>query len=103
MMTEMTAIERVQATIRCEKPDHVPVIPMLGFFHARYKGVSIDKFVMDQDLDRDLAIEVFNEFGGWDMVFASTAVTEFAFALTLPMRLKMPGRELPPELDLAVR
>jgi uroporphyrinogen-III decarboxylase len=96
-MTEMTAIERVQTTIRCEKPDHVPVIPMLGFFHARYKGVSIDKFVMDQDLDRDLAIEVFNEFGGWDMVFASTAVTEFAFALTLPMRLKMPGRELPPD------
>lgn len=96
-MTEMTARERVQATIRCEKAGHVPIIPMLGFFDARYKGVSLDKFVMDEDLARDLAIEVFNEFGGWDMVFASTAVTEFAFALTLPMRLKMPGRELPPD------
>lgn len=96
-MAALTAIERIQAAIRCEKTDHVPIIPMLGFFLARYKGVRIDRFINDRDLERDLAIEVFNEFGGWDMVFASTAVTEFAFALTLPMRMKVPGRELPPD------
>jgi hypothetical protein len=94
-MTEMTPIERVQAAIRCEIPDRIPIIPMMGFFCARYKGVTMAKYINDWDLARDLAIEVFNEFGGWDYVYASTSVTDFAFALTLPMRLKLPGRELP--------
>jgi uroporphyrinogen-III decarboxylase len=94
-MAEMNAIDRVQAAIRCEKPDCVPIIPMMDFFCARYKGVKLEDYINDWDLARDLAIEVFKEFGGWDYVFASTSVTEFAFALTLPIRLKVPGRELP--------
>jgi uroporphyrinogen-III decarboxylase len=96
-MPEMTGIERIQAAIRCEKPDRVPIVPMIGFFCARYKGVPIVEYVNDQDLARDLLIQVFNEFGPWDAVYASTAVTDFAFALTLPMRLRLPGRELPPD------
>ena len=96
-MAEITALERLQATIRCEKPDRVPIVPMVDFFAARYKGVPIVNFINDQDLARNLVIEVFNEFGCWDSVFASTSVTDFAFSLTLPMRLKLPGRELPPD------
>ncbi len=41
-MAEMTALERIQTAIRCEKPDRVPIIPMMGFFCARYKGVTMD-------------------------------------------------------------
>ena len=96
-MSEMTGIERVKSAIRCEKPDRVPIIPMIGFFCARYKGVPIATYINDQDLARELEIEIFNEFGGWDAIFASTSVTDFAFSLTLPMRLKLPGRELPDE------
>lgn len=96
-MPEMTGIERIQAAIRCEQPDRVPIVPMIGFFCARYKGVPIVEYINDQDLARDLLIQVFNEFGPWDAVYASTAVTDFAFALTLPMRLRLPGRELPPD------
>lgn len=77
-MAEMTSIERIQAAIRCEKPDRVPIVPMIGFFCARYKGIKIENYIND-----------------WDAVYASTSVTEFAFALTLPMRLRLPGRELP--------
>jgi len=94
-MAEMLSIERIQAAIRCEKPDRVPIVPMIGFFCARYKGIKIENYINDWDLARDLAIQVFNEFGGWDAVYASTSVTEFAFALTLPVRLRLPGRELP--------
>ena len=57
-MPEMTGTERVQTAIRCEKPDRVPMIPMFGFFDARYKSVPLVDFVNDQDLARDLAIEV---------------------------------------------
>ncbi len=96
-MAKMTARERLEAAIRCDKPDRVPITPMLDFFCARYKGVSLEKFVNDNDLARDLLIQVFDEFGGWDATYQGTTLNEFAFALTLPMRLKMPGRELPPD------
>ena len=96
-MTEMTPRERLEAAIRCEKPDRVPISPMMDFFCARYKGVTQEKFVNDGDLGRDLLIQVFDEFGGWDATYAGSTLNQFAFALTLPMRLKVPGRELPPD------
>ena len=96
-MAEMTPRERLEAAIRCEKPDRVPICPMMDFFCARYKGVTLEKFVNDNDLGRELLIQVFDEFGGWDATYVGTTLNEFAFALTLPMRLKVPGRELPPD------
>ena len=96
-MAEMTHRERIEAAIRCEKPDRVPIAPMMDFFCARYKGVALDKFVNDNDLGRELLMQVFDEFGGWDATYQGTTLNEFAFALTLPMRLKIPGRELPPD------
>src|SRR3970040_1247054 len=97
-MTTMTPQERIQAVIRCEKPDHVPISPMMDSFCARYKGVKLEKFYTDNDLGRELLIQVFDEFGGWDATYQSTTLNEFAFALTLPMLLKVPGRELPSDM-----
>ncbi len=94
-MAERTPRERLEAAIRCEKPDRVPIIPMLDFFCARYKGVALEKFVTDNDLARDLIIQVWDEFGGWDATYFGTMLNQFAFALNVPMRLKLPGRELP--------
>jgi uroporphyrinogen-III decarboxylase len=97
-MTTMTHRERIGAAIRCEKPDRVPISPMLDFFCARYKGVMLDEFINDNDLGRNLLIQIFDEFGGWDATYQSTTLNEFAFGLTLPMRMKVPGRELPPDM-----
>ena len=94
-MAEMTPRERLEAAIRCEKPDRVPIIPMLDFFCARYKNMVLERFVTDGDVARDLTIQVFDEFGGWDGTYMGSGLNQFAFALNLPMRLKMPGRELP--------
>jgi hypothetical protein len=94
-MAEMTPRERIETTIRCEKPDRVPISPMLDFFCARYKGVVMEKFVNDNDLGRELLIQVWDEFGGWDATYQGTTLNQLAFALTLPMHLKLPGRELP--------
>jgi hypothetical protein len=43
-------------------------------------------------------IQIFDEFGGWDATYQSTTLNEFAFGLTLPMRMKVPGRELPRDM-----
>ncbi len=96
-MPEMTPRERLAAAIRCEKPDRVPISPILDFFCARYKGVVLEKFINDGDLGRDLLMQVWDEFGGWDATYNGSTLNQFAFALTLPMRLKVPGRELPPD------
>jgi hypothetical protein len=70
---------------------------MVDFFVARQKGVTLETFINDNDLARDLILEYFEESGGWDALFQSTTLNEFAFSLTLPMRLKVPGRELGPD------
>ncbi len=93
-MTEMTPRERLAAAIRCEKPDRVPICPSLDFFCARYKGVVMETFVNDGDLAREALMAVWDEFGGWDATYNGSGLNQFAFSLTLPMRLKVPGREL---------
>ncbi len=93
----MTSPQRIDAAIALEKPDRVPIIPMMDFFAARSKGVTMAKFINDNDLGRDLLEEVFDDLGGWDATFQGTTLNEFAFALTVPVRMKVPGRELPPD------
>ena len=96
-MAEMTALERIKTAIRCEQPDRVPIVPSVMFFAARYNGVPLAKFVEGGDLPRELIMQVFDDFGGWDAAYFSGGVTEVAFALNLPLKLKIPGRDLPPD------
>ena len=96
-MNEMTPRDRLDATIRCEKTDRVPICPSLDFFCARYKGLVLERFVNDGDAAREVLMQVWDEFGGWDATYNGSGLNQFAFALTLPMLLKVPGRELPPD------
>ncbi len=93
----MTPSERIDAAIALQPVDRVPVIPMMDFFCARYKGVPLATFIQDGDLGRDLLEQVFEEFGGWDATMMGTTLNEFAWTLTLLAPLKVPGRELAPD------
>jgi hypothetical protein len=93
----MTPFERIDAAIALQPVDRVPVVPMMDFFCARQKGVPLAKFINNGDMGRDLIEQIFHEYGGWDATFFGTALNEFAFSLTLLMRMKIPGRELPPD------
>jgi len=93
----MTPSERIDAAIALQPVDRVPVIPMMDFFCARYKGVPLATFIQDGDLGRDLLEQVFEEFGGWDATMMGTTLNEFAWTLTLLAPLKVPGRELGPD------
>ena len=46
---------------------------------------------------REAYMQVWDEFGGWDATYNGSGLNQFAFSLTLPMHLKVPGRELPPD------
>ena len=40
-MTSFPAKERIEAALRLEKPDRVPVVPTIDLFAGRYGGVPV--------------------------------------------------------------
>ena len=43
----MNARERIDAAIRLEKPDRVPVVPIIDIFAARYAGITQHEMLFD--------------------------------------------------------
>ncbi len=93
----MTPEERIDAAIALKPVDRVPVIPMMDFFCARQKGVTLEQMINDGDLGRDLLEQIFEEYGGWDETYFGTTLNEFAWTLTMFIPIKVPGRELLPD------
>ena len=91
----MTPLERVKTVISLKQPDRVPVIPMWDFFAARHAGLTMREFVEDEEKATQAEIQTFLDYGLRDLPFTSNPLTEFAFKLTIPLRMKLPGRELP--------
>ncbi|MBM3154829.1 MAG: hypothetical protein FJ008_05775 [Chloroflexi bacterium] len=95
----MTSMERVQAAINLEPVDHVPVLPLVTLFPARYKGMTNADAVRNPDLATRAIIEVFDEVGGWDgMVFSgyrAYLVPPKVSAVAMVPQILQPGRELP--------
>ena len=91
----MTPLERVKTVISLQQPDRVPVIPMWDFFAARHAGLTMREFIEDEEKATQAEIQTFLDYGLRDLPFTSNSLTEFAFKLTIPLRMKVPGRELP--------
>ena len=93
-MDEMTPRERIDAAIALQPVDRVPVIPLVDVFAARYQRVKLAEIVRDLDLARDVMIETFDDFGGWDAAFtAGGMVTDLGWGV-FAMSSKLPGYEL---------
>ena len=93
----MTRKERVDAAIALEKPDRVPVMPLMISFPIRHKGMTQAEAWRDLDKAFQATIDTFDELGGFD-ILAKTNIYwpmlggRFANA---PVRNLIPGRELP--------
>lgn len=94
-MDKMTHRERIDAAITLQPVDRVPVIPLMSFFCARQAGITMEAFLADGDLARDVLEEIFDKLGGWDATALGSGFNEFTFALAAPAPMKIPGRELP--------
>ena len=62
----MTRKERMLAAIRLERPDRIPVAPILGQFDLRQRGVSRAQFTGNIQAFYKAAGEVFDLLGGYD-------------------------------------
>jgi len=92
----MTSKERVEAALRLEKPDRVPIVPALMVAAASHlAGVSRAQVCADVNVAIDALLKVFDDFGGWDAIWQPVPDVPHLFQLILPMKIKVPGIDLP--------
>ena len=93
----MTPEQRLQSVIALGVPDRVPVAPMIYYFAARYANITMHELWSDP-AKYSLAIEkCFRELGPWDIYFPINPLNPSAYVFALPMKVKYPGVDLPPD------
>jgi len=93
----MTAEQRLQTVITLGMPDRVPVAPMIYYFAAPYAGITVYELWSDPK-KYDYAIDkCFTELGPWDIYYPINPISPEAYMFILPMKIKYPGIDLPPD------
>jgi len=98
-MTEdnlISRLARVQAAITLGTSDRTPVSLMMDYkFPCRHKGITQGEHFRNQTRGFHALLEVFDELGGWDIVFTDTMTTQIRNILEAPMVIKVPGKDIP--------
>lgn len=90
----MTPVERMTAAINLEKPDRVPIAPIVGGdLPAKYYGISTAEMHKKPIKGLDLQLKFFDEFGGWDG-YNTYPLVKPGYILG-GFKYKAPGQELP--------
>ncbi|MFW6113319.1 MAG: uroporphyrinogen decarboxylase family protein [Actinomycetota bacterium] len=85
------AIERIEAAIRLEKPDRVPVAPIIDFFSSRYGGITQHEMFFDLD-KADMALEkTIEDLGYIDAFHLSYAGLGRTLLVIFPTPPRLPG------------
>ncbi len=90
----MTPEERMTAAMNLEKPDRVPIAPIVGMdLPAHYYGLSSAEMHKEPIKALDAMVKFFDEFGGWDG-YTSLPLYKKGYILG-GFKFKAPGQELP--------
>ncbi len=95
----MTPKERVLSAVNLEKPDRVPVAPILGIpAAATFLGMELGDLHSDLEKGVNAIIKVFDDLGGWDgyNVVPLTEINYYSEGL----KVKVPGKHLPNDYQL---
>lgn len=93
----LTSEERIQAAIKLETPDRVPVAPLIYYFNAPYNGMSFAD-LRDPRKYFDGMLKAFDELGPWDANYFINFYERELVTFGIPMRVLEPGIELPPDV-----
>lgn len=93
----MTAEQRFQTVVELGVPDRVPVAPMIYYFAAFYANISVHELWSDPAKYRYAIEKCFRELGPWDIYYPINPVNPAAYVFILPMKIKYPGIDLPPD------
>lgn len=91
----MSAEERLVTAMKGGKPDRVPSAPLIQYFAAAGAGMSCADLWWSRKKYRRAMRECFDMVGPWDASYLLDAVSPEAYTWMVPMRMKVPGRELP--------
>jgi len=96
----MSSLERFEAAVDLRKPDRTPVAPLLDLFPAKCAGRSIDEIYSSPEAFREALNHTYDYLGGFDCLFALGTLE--SYTEVMPLELRRPGRELPPDLPYQV-
>lgn len=101
MSESITGKDRIEAAIRLEALDRVPVAPLAMYFCARFNGISTKEFLNDAEKQVWATEKTFERLGGWDgWYFAAGSITAKGLKTRWPLRVKLPGDGLPDDAPL---
>lgn len=92
-----TAKERIRAAVALEGMDRVVLGYSIDSFAAHYAGITQEEWWFDHNAANAALTKAFHDLGPWDTNVAFAPGHPLAFALTAPMRVKLPGRDLAPD------
>ncbi len=89
----MTSNERVAAAISLDKPDRVPIVPLLPPEPiAHLAGLTQAQVATDTMLTLNGFFKIFDEYGPWDAAYGGAITPEQLQALGIyPMKMRIPG------------
>jgi hypothetical protein len=92
----MNSQERLDTVIGLATPDRVPVALVIDAFAARHGGISMEEWLFNPDKARAALDKTVEDLGGCDGLLDPAPTHPDWLTLSWPMRLLLPGRELPP-------
>lgn len=90
----MKACERIEAVLALEKPDRVPLSPLLDHWAATYTGLTNAKLMKDPHARIQAVLQTARDFH-WDMTYIADTANPTLLRLGVPQRLLLPGVDLP--------
>jgi len=93
----LSSAERLAAAVALEETGRAVLGHSIDSFAARYAGISQEAWWFDHAAADAALVMTFEELGPWDTCLAFAPGHPLAFALTAPMRVQLPGRDLPPD------
>jgi hypothetical protein len=90
----MNSSERIAAVISLERPDRVPLAPLLDHWAASYAGITNAVLMNDPEQRFNAVLKTAMDFR-WDMTFLADTANMTILKIGIPARLKLPGVDLP--------
>ena len=93
----MSRQERFEAVVALEKPDRVPVMPLMTAFAVRAQGMTQGEGWRDVDKGFKAMLDTFNDLGGFDKLYKPNLYWPMIGGrfCGAPVRVLIPGRQLP--------
>jgi len=90
----MTAEERLEAVVRLEPPDRVPLSMMLYYYNPFHTGHRMSEYMARPEVYREASRRVYRDLGPWDIYYNINPVSRLLYSYVMMMRYLYPGIEL---------